>query len=126
VRPRARGLGRSREALSRLAGMVDDLHRSARGEQLELESEPVDLAEVVAQAIEAARGAADEKHVSLTSDGTADAPRMVDGDADALLSVMGNPLSNALRYTSAGGRVTVRQRLEGDRVVPRSATLASG
>jgi signal transduction histidine kinase len=108
-------LGRSREALSQLAGLIEDLHRSVRGEAWELESEPVDLAEVVDAAIEAARGAADEKAITLTSEGSDGAPRVVDGDADALLSVVANLLSNAIRYTPAGGRVTVRQRRDGDR-----------
>jgi signal transduction histidine kinase len=119
-------LSRSRDALSRLAGMIDDLHRSARGESLELETEPVDLAEVIAQAIEAARGVADEKHVSLNHDGTPDAPRMVEGDADALLSVVGNLLSNALRYTPKGGRVTVRHWIDGERVITEVADTGIG
>lgn len=119
-------LGRSRAALSRLAGMVEDLYRSARGETLELIPEPVDMAEIVAQAVEAARAAADERQVSLTLEGGAESPRMVDGDADALLSVVGNLLSNALRYTPAGGQVTVRQRLEGERVVTEVADTGIG
>src|SRR5438067_1629016 len=123
ARPR---LGRSREALSRLAGMIEDLHRSARGESLELETEPVDLTEVIAQAIEAARGVADDKHVSLNHDGTPDAPRIVEGDADALLSVVGNLLSNALRYTPTGGSVTVRHWVDGDRVVTEIADTGIG
>jgi two-component system phosphate regulon sensor histidine kinase PhoR len=32
---------------------------------------------------------------------------IVEGDADALLSVLGNLLANAIRYTPAGGRITV-------------------
>ena len=109
-------LGRSREALSRLTDLIEDLHRSARGETWELEREPVDLAEVVEAAMEAARAAADEKSISLTSDGALGAAGTVDGDADALLSVIGNLLSNAIRYTPTGGRVTIDQRLDGDSI----------
>jgi signal transduction histidine kinase len=36
---------------------------------------------------------------------------LVRGDADALLSVLGNLLSNAVRYTSPGGRVVVHHGL---------------
>lgn len=110
-------LGRSREALSQLAGLIDDLHRSVRGEAWELETAPVDLTEVVDQAVEAARGAAAEKSISLTSAGSAGASSIVDGDADALLSVVGNLLSNAIRYTPAGGHVRVHQRLDGDHLL---------
>jgi signal transduction histidine kinase len=110
-------LGRSRAALSQLSGMVEDLYRSARGETLELVPEPVDLANVVAQAIEGVRGMAEDEKISLTREGAADGPHMVDGDADALLSVIGNLLSNALRYTPAGGKVIVRQRVDGEWVV---------
>jgi two-component system OmpR family sensor kinase len=114
VRP---SLGRSREALSRLSRMVDDLHRSARGEALAMGTEPVDLAAVAREAVAAARPAAAERGIALTGDGISDAPRLVAGDADALLSVIGNLLSNALRYTPTGGTVTVRQSLEGGSVL---------
>src|SRR5262249_4647698 len=36
------------------------------------------------------------------------------GSADALLSVFGNLLSNAIRYTAAGGRVAIRLGREAD------------
>jgi signal transduction histidine kinase len=119
-------LGRSREALARLANMVEDLHRSARGEAVELEAEPVDLAVVLRQAVEAAQVAADEKKIILTSKKATDTTCTVDGDADALLSVIGNLLSNALRYTATGGRVTVQQRVEGGQVVTEVADTGIG
>ena len=62
---------------------------------------------VVEQACQWAQVAAQNKGVELRS-AVADADVRVLGNADALLSVVGNLLSNAVRYTPPGGRVSVR------------------
>jgi two-component system OmpR family sensor kinase len=98
-------LGSSKVALGRLARLTADLLAASRGES-ELEREPLDLREVLLQACDWARTAAAEKEISVHLD---DGPAVVvRGSADALLSIFGNLLSNAIRYTPAAGRVTVR------------------
>jgi signal transduction histidine kinase len=68
---------------------------------------PHDLCEVVGEACAWAESAAAEKGLALVRDNVLPSISVV-GDADALLSVFGNLLANAIRYTPAGGRITVR------------------
>jgi signal transduction histidine kinase len=68
---------------------------------------PVDLREVVADAVEFYEPVAEEKRVSLhlVCDNDAVAMR---GDPSLLFEVTGNLVDNAIKYTPAGGTVTVR------------------
>jgi signal transduction histidine kinase len=102
-----RSLGSAREAVARLSRLTGDLVEATRGGAPELERAPLLLAPVVDQACNWARVAARSKGIELRSE-VADAEVRVLGNADALLSVIGNLLSNAVRYTPPGGRVTVR------------------
>ena len=96
------------EAL-RLARLLDDLSALAEAERpgLLLETEPVDLAAVAAAQATAFAGAYSDKGIGLASDLQ---PAVVDGEPTRLEQIVVNLLSNALRYTDAGGavRVTVR------------------
>lgn len=67
--------------------------------------EPVQLAVVAAQAVAMFEGVADERRVIL--DMEAGPQPTVSGEAGRLRQVIGNLLDNALRFTPAGGRVTV-------------------
>ena len=53
-----------------------------------------------------AEAAAAEKGLTLVCDNALPSIPII-GDADALLSVFGNLLANAIRYTPTGGRITV-------------------
>ena len=79
----------------------------SRGAAPDLRFERQPLAETTAQACAWAASAAREKGVTLVAEPSA-ADVEVLADSDALLSVLGNLLSNAVRYTPSGGRVTVR------------------
>jgi two-component system OmpR family sensor kinase len=68
---------------------------------------PHDLCEVVGEACVWAESAAAEKGLALACHNVLPSVSVV-GDADALLSVFGNLLANAIRYTPAGGCIMVR------------------
>jgi nitrogen-specific signal transduction histidine kinase/ActR/RegA family two-component response regulator len=85
-----------------------DLTRVTRG-KLQLDRAPVDLHETVKHAAEACGGEARAKGLTLALDLQA-APAAVMGDATRLQQVLWNLVKNAVKFTPAGGRVTVRTR----------------
>jgi two-component system OmpR family sensor kinase/two-component system sensor histidine kinase BaeS len=92
-----------------LIRLVDDLHDLALAEagQLRLERAPVDLAALARAAVDQFAPAAEAGGVALELTAAEGAPE-IEGDAGRLAQVLRNLLSNALRHTPAGGRVTVR------------------
>jgi len=70
---------------------------------------PVDLCQVVKNAIDVVRPAADAKRISLGSTIETDSA-CVTADPDRLQQVLWNLLSNAVKFTQAGGHVAVRLR----------------
>jgi len=86
--------------------LIDDLLRYSRlqGATVLDRFEPVELAEIVRSAADLFRAQAEEKHIQLQV--RADSA-VVSGVRDSLADVVANLLSNAVRYTPAGGRVTV-------------------
>jgi signal transduction histidine kinase len=89
--------------------LVEDLRTLAHAEagQLELDRQPVYLAEVVADLFDGLRSQAEAKGVILDADVPHDLPP-VDADPQRLRQVLLNLLSNALRHTPPGGHVSVQ------------------
>ena len=105
--------------VSHLTRLVDDLldvSRIARG-KVELKEELVEIAEVVAKAIEIATPLLDQRAHALD----VDVPRglWVRGDSIRLNQVVSNLLTNAAKYTPPGGRITVRAAEERGEIVIR-------
>src|SRR6185436_14589629 len=69
--------------------------------------QPLEVAALVEEALEAFEGAAVEKGISLARDLEPSLP-VVRGDRDRLLQVLANLFSNALKFTPPGGEVTLR------------------
>ena len=90
--------------LGRIVGDLAELS-SAESAALALHRARIDLAEVVGDAVEAARPALDAAGISVTTSSTPDV--MVDADADRLHQAVGNLLGNAARYCRAGDSVAV-------------------
>jgi signal transduction histidine kinase len=100
--------------------LVDDLldvSRIVRG-KVELRKEAVELATVVARAVETAQPLVEAEGHELTVDLPPE-PLRVNGDLVRLAQVVGNLLNNAARYTVRGGKIRVEGRSIGDRAVLR-------
>jgi signal transduction histidine kinase len=94
------------ERISRLA---DDLGQVSAAEEgrLNLALEPADPNQLVREAVAAAAEGYGRKGVALTLDPAPTTPT-VRADPARIAQVLGNLLSNALRHTPEGGRVTVQ------------------
>lgn len=109
-----------------LAQLTDDLVDVARIEsgKLHLAIQPIEIAPVVQTAIEAMRPACDAKGVTLTVH-LATGEHVL-GDPHRLQQVVWNLVSNAIKFTDAGGAVAVELDRVGDRVELRVRDTGSG
>lgn len=98
-------LERNADTLTRLVNDVLDTSRVVTG-KLRLEMDPCPLDAVVAEAIRSIQPAAEAKNIALEIH--MDPALTVLCDRDRMLQVMWNILSNAVKFTPSGGRVTVR------------------
>ena len=110
-----------------LARLVDDLHDLALADagQLRLERAPVDLAVLARTAVGHFAPGAEAAGVALELAAAGHTPEVI-GDAGRLAQVLRNLLSNALRHTPSGGRVTVRVEGAGAWVRLQVADTGSG
>jgi two-component system OmpR family sensor kinase len=99
-----------KEEASRMSALVDDLLLLARlDHQRPLARDPVDLTAVAVSAVDAARVAAPDRHITPEVSGEV----RVTGDADRLRQVFDNLLANTVRHTPEGSPVEVRVRSDG-------------
>jgi PAS domain S-box-containing protein len=93
------------DAMRRLLDQLVDLSRVQGGHELPLRRTAVDLTALVAQCVEHCRATTD-RHDFVVQD-PAGGPLVGQWDRDRLAQVVGNLLGNAVKYSPAGGRVTV-------------------
>jgi signal transduction histidine kinase len=101
--------------LGRLVDDLLDVSRISRG-KLELKRERVDLAAVVADAVETSRPLVEKMGHELTVE-LPPRPVWLDADRTRLAQVFMNLLNNAAKYSDYGGRIRLTATLRGDEVV---------
>jgi PAS domain S-box-containing protein len=108
---------RQTRTLARMADDLLDVSRVTLG-KIQLAREPVLLGELLARAADHARERAAAAGVVLQVTAPAD-PVWLDGDPTRLDQVLMNLVGNALKFTPAGGRVTLAAEVEGDEALVR-------
>ena len=96
---------RNAYAQARIIDDLLDMSRIVAGEW-RFDFQPVELGAITRAAIEVVQPAADAKRVMLTAV-LPERPVAVRGDADRLQQVAWNLISNAIKFTPTGGRITV-------------------
>jgi signal transduction histidine kinase len=105
------------EESDRILAMLNTLMDISEAETgtMRLARTDVPLDRLVAEAASVYEDVADDKQISI--DTRVDPGLTVSADRDRLRQVLANLLDNAIKYTPAGGRVTVRARREDARTV---------
>jgi signal transduction histidine kinase len=121
----ARGVSIIRRTSDRMNRMVQDLLDVAKLEtgRLAIEVENTDVVTLVEEAVEMLGPLAEEQGLTLASVTAPDAPGIC-VDRGRILQVLSNLVGNAVKFTPAGGQITLHVRPEGD--VVRFAVADTG
>jgi CheY-like chemotaxis protein/anti-sigma regulatory factor (Ser/Thr protein kinase) len=111
-------------AQSRVVGDLLDISRAAAG-KLRVDFREVDIEKVVCEAVDAIAPSAHAQQIELRLRGTT-AGALVSGDAARLRQVLDNLLVNAVKFTDAGGRITVSVSSRGRSIAVEIADTGSG
>jgi signal transduction histidine kinase/CheY-like chemotaxis protein len=103
-----------RDATKRLTTMVDHLISDAMADAFDItiRREPVDVAALVLEIVEANRPSASNKQQSINV--SAPAERMTMCDGDRMREAIDNLVSNAIKYSPIGGKIGLTVAYEGD------------
>ena len=107
------GINEEVDRLIRLTWSLLTLARAEAG-QIPLAIEDLDISEAVTGAADQVRSSAVDKGVALNVD--PGSPVTLEADEDLILQLMLNLLDNAIKYTAAGGQVTVGWSINGPQV----------
>jgi two-component system, NtrC family, sensor histidine kinase KinB len=110
-------LAAARQDSDRLHRVIEDLLDISRIEsgRAEIKVQPVNVEELVLEATDKVRSGFQDHRLTLHLDMAPDVPRVL-ADPSRLHLVFDNLLSNALKYTLKGGKVTITAHSEGNMV----------
>ena len=114
---------RNAHAQEQLIADILDVSRIVTG-KLRIELRPIELAPVVGAALDAVRPAAEAKGIRLVDDTAFSGPVL--GDPERLQQVVWNLLVNAIKFTPAGGYISVAISREGPHAVVRVSDSGEG
>ncbi|MCU0686358.1 MAG: ATP-binding protein, partial [Polyangiaceae bacterium] len=114
---------RNARSQGRIIEDILDVARIIRG-QLRIEPEPIDLAPIAAEVLDAVRPSADARGVTLRSGGHG--PTRLLGDPERLRQILWNLLSNAVKFTPTGGEVWLEIGLTSGKMVLRVRDTGRG
>jgi signal transduction histidine kinase len=105
----AEAIAKVRRAIRQALALIADLLELGRAEagQLEIRARPTDVAELVHEVGDSYRAAAESKGLALAVAAEPGLPT-VHADPVRVRQVLGNLVSNAVKYTPGGGHITVR------------------
>lgn len=111
-------IGLMQEQMEHLVRLVDDLLDMSRIMQgrIELRRETVELAALIGRSVETVKPLIESQQHEL-SVALPDRPVWLDVDPVRMTQVLGNLLTNAAKYTEAGGRIAVTPEVDGDEAV---------
>jgi len=101
-------VARIRHGIGAAVEIVSDLLELTRAEaaQLEIHVSPTDVGQVLAAAVDDHRFQAERRRLAIECEVPAELP-CIATDEQRVRAIIGNLLSNALKYTPAGGRITL-------------------
>ncbi len=114
---------RNAQRLMRLVGDLLFLSRIQSG-RIAVDLRSADLADIAAEAVEEMRPEAQRKHIDLSLS-TGAVPRFA-VDPIRIAQLLGNLISNAVKFTPDRGKVKVRLRMDGDQAVIEVADTGIG
>jgi len=91
-----------------------DVSRIVAGKVV-LDNQLLEMASIIDDALNSIRPVADAKHITIFTDIHADVGQLI-GDANRLQQVVGNLLSNSVKFTPDGGHITVTAGRVGDEI----------
>lgn len=106
---------RSTQLQSQLIDDLLDMSRINAG-KLRLQIEVVELSELITDAVQTSRVAAENKNIEIKLDFQRQ-ECFVRGDASRLTQIISNLASNAVKFTKSGGKVTIRLMEDGPNVI---------
>ncbi len=112
IEPNPKQLTSLHEEAVRLSRLIKDLKELSLAEvrQLSLEVKDVDVTQTVEQALYMLKPLADEKKITVKQNLKPGLPPIT-ADVDRICQIFYNLITNAIRYTAAGGQVTVSTEL---------------
>jgi two-component system phosphate regulon sensor histidine kinase PhoR len=117
ARQRDQYLGLMHEQARNMQRLVDDLLTlsALESEQNPIAESAFPIGPVVAETAAQARALSGGRHMVVTDIDPLDAATSIVGSREELVSAFGNLVSNAVRYTPDGGKVTLTWRVNADR-----------